>query len=72
MNCFLQDGTVEDFVKATLDPVPSISTLKVSPTTNTLMPGRQLFFLPLPQWAIHSGVVSRVPQARGVPDAQIG
>ena len=30
MNCFLQDGSVEDFVKATLDPVPSLTTLRVS------------------------------------------
>lgn len=30
MNCFLQDGTVEDFVKATLDPIPSLGTLRVS------------------------------------------
>jgi len=29
MNCFLQDGSVEDFVKATLDPVPSLTTLRV-------------------------------------------
>jgi betaine lipid synthase len=28
MNCFLQDGSVSDFVKATLDPVPSLTTLK--------------------------------------------
>ncbi|ORX37775.1 hypothetical protein BD324DRAFT_641879 [Kockovaella imperatae] len=28
MNCFLQDGTVEDFCKATLDPVPGLTTLK--------------------------------------------
>lgn len=33
MNCFLQDGTVEDFVKATLDPVPSLTTLRVSLVT---------------------------------------
>ena len=30
MNCFLEDGTIEDFVKATLDPIPSLATLKVS------------------------------------------
>jgi betaine lipid synthase len=30
MNCFLEDGTVEDFVKATLDPVPSLTTVRVS------------------------------------------
>ncbi|WVQ75099.1 hypothetical protein IAR50_004708 [Cryptococcus sp. DSM 104548] len=28
MNCFLQDGTIEDFVKATFDPIPSLTTLK--------------------------------------------
>ncbi|EIW71585.1 hypothetical protein TREMEDRAFT_67852 [Tremella mesenterica DSM 1558] len=28
MNCFLQDGTVEDFISATLDPVPKLTTLK--------------------------------------------
>lgn len=32
MNCFLQDGSVEDYVKATLDPIPTLSTLKVSRT----------------------------------------
>jgi len=30
MNCFLNDGTVEDFVKATFDPIASLTTLKVS------------------------------------------
>ena len=30
MNCFLNDGTVEDFIKATLDPVPSLATIRVS------------------------------------------
>jgi betaine lipid synthase len=29
MNCFLADGTVEDFIKATFDPVPSLAKLKV-------------------------------------------
>lgn len=28
MNCFLEDGSVADFVEATLDPVPSLTTLK--------------------------------------------
>ncbi|WWC92743.1 uncharacterized protein L201_007702 [Kwoniella dendrophila CBS 6074] len=28
MNCFLQDGTVEDYIKATLDPIPKLTTLK--------------------------------------------
>lgn len=28
MNCFLADGSVEDFIKATLDPVPKLSTLR--------------------------------------------
>ncbi|ORY34834.1 hypothetical protein BCR39DRAFT_476586 [Naematelia encephala] len=28
MNCFLQDGTVEDFISATLDPVPRLTTLR--------------------------------------------
>ncbi|OXG17402.1 betaine lipid synthase [Cryptococcus neoformans Tu401-1] len=28
MNCFLEDGSVEDYVKATLDPIPTLSTLK--------------------------------------------
>ncbi|KAK4686538.1 betaine lipid synthase, partial [Tremellales sp. Uapishka_1] len=28
MNCFLEDGTVEDFISATLDPVPGLATLK--------------------------------------------
>lgn len=32
MNCFLEDGSVEDYVKATLDPIPTLSTLKVSRT----------------------------------------
>lgn len=28
MNCFLEDGSVADFVKATLDPIPSLARLK--------------------------------------------
>lgn len=28
MNCFLNDGTVEDFITATLDPIPSLGTLR--------------------------------------------
>lgn len=36
MNCFLQDGSVEDYVKATLDPIPTLSTLKVSGTDSTV------------------------------------
>ncbi|OCF42021.1 betaine lipid synthase [Kwoniella heveanensis CBS 569] len=28
MNCFLQDGTVEDYITATLDPIPKLTTLK--------------------------------------------
>ncbi|WVR08104.1 hypothetical protein IAU60_005150 [Kwoniella sp. DSM 27419] len=28
MNCFLQDGSVEDYVTATLDPIPKLTTLK--------------------------------------------
>lgn len=32
MNCFLQDGSVEDFIKATLDPVPSLTKLRVGQT----------------------------------------
>ncbi|WVQ79348.1 hypothetical protein IAT38_001445 [Cryptococcus sp. DSM 104549] len=28
MNCFLQDGSVEDYVKATFDPIPTLTTLK--------------------------------------------
>lgn len=28
MNCFLNDGTVEDFITATLDPLPSMARLK--------------------------------------------
>ena len=30
MNCFLKDGTIDDFVKATFDPIASLTTLKVS------------------------------------------
>jgi hypothetical protein len=33
MNCFLKDGTIEDFVKATFDPIASLTTLKVSQIT---------------------------------------
>lgn len=29
MNCFLEDGTVEEFITATLDPIPGLSKLKV-------------------------------------------
>ena len=29
MNCFLEDDTVEDFIVATLDPIPRLTTLKV-------------------------------------------
>ncbi|WWD20259.1 hypothetical protein CI109_104735 [Kwoniella shandongensis] len=28
MNCFLKDGSVEDFVEATFDPIPKLTTLK--------------------------------------------
>lgn len=30
MQCFLNDGSVEDFITATLDPVPSLTTLRVA------------------------------------------
>ena len=29
MNCFLKDGTIEDFIVATLDPVPQLARLRV-------------------------------------------
>ena len=37
MNCFLQDGTVEDFITATLDPVPGLSKLKVRVSSTSLV-----------------------------------
>jgi hypothetical protein len=47
MNCFLKDGTIEDFVKATFDPVPTMTTLKVCLCLSCLTTAFCLLPLPL-------------------------
>jgi hypothetical protein len=59
MNCFLKDGTIEDFVKATFDPVPSMTTLKVCLCLSCLTTAFCLLPLPL-HFFLHSVLLIRV------------